>query len=233
MSDLSPQYEERSPFADFGGRRPAAFVDAGRHTQRVQFLRRAIIAVCVGAVGLIGFIVLFDPLHRLQIGGFSVASVGLEGTRIRMDKPRLSGYRADGQPYEVKANTVVQDKRRPKVFDLDSVDAKLGVKDGSTTAIQAAQGLYDAESDKLELSGSGRVKSEGQYDMKRRQASVDMRASSIVSREPVTVDLPNGRIEAAGATYEDATRKLEFIGPVHSQFRDNTPDAPADAENSQ
>ncbi|MFO1166688.1 MAG: LPS export ABC transporter periplasmic protein LptC [Rhodoblastus sp.] len=233
MSDLSPQYEERSPFADFGGRRPAAFVDAGRHTQRVQFLRRAIIAVCVGAVGLIGFIVLFDPLHRLQIGGFSVASVGLEGTRIRMDKPRLSGYRADGQPYEVKANTVVQDTRRPKVFDLDSVDAKLGVKDGSTTAIQAAKGLYDAESDKLELSGSVRVKSEGQYDMKLRQASVDMRASSIVSREPVTVDLPNGRIEAAGATYEDATRKLEFIGPVHSQFRDNTPDAPADAETSQ
>ncbi len=233
MSDLSPQYEERSPFADFGGRRPAAFVDAGRHTQRVQFLRRAIIAVCVGAVGLIGFIVVFDPLHRLQIGGFSVASVGLEGTRIRMDKPRLSGYRADGQPYEVKANTVVQDTRRPKVFDLDSVDAKLGVKDGSTTAIQAAKGLYDAESDKLELSGSVRVKSEGQYDMKLRQASVDMRASSIVSREPVTVDLPNGRIEAAGATYEDATRKLEFIGPVHSQFRDNTPDAPADAETSQ
>ena len=233
MSDLSPQYEERSPFADFGGRRPAAFVDAGRHSQRVQFLRRAIIAVCVGAVGLIGFIVVFDPLHRLQIGGFSVASVGLEGTRIRMDKPRLSGYRADGQPYEVKANTVVQDTRRPKVFDLDSVDAKLGVKDGSTTAIQAAKGLYDAESDKLELSGAVRVKSEGQYDMKLRQASVDMRASSIVSREPVTVDLPNGRIEAAGATYEDATRKLEFIGPVHSEFRDNTPDAPADAETSQ
>ena len=233
MSDLSPQYEERSPFADFGGRRPAAFVDAGRHTQRVQFLRRAIIAVCVGAVGLIGFIVVFDPLRRLQIGGFSVASVGLEGTRIRMDKPRLSGYRADGQPYEVKANTVVQDTRRPKVFDLDSVDAKLGVKDGSTTAIQAAKGLYDAESDKLELSGAVRVKSEGQYDMKLRQASVDMRASSIVSREPVTVDLPNGRIEAAGATYEDATRKLEFIGPVHSEFRDNTPDAPADAETSQ
>ena len=233
MSDLSPQYEERSPFADFGGRRPAAFVDAGRHTQRVQFLRRAIIAVCIGAVGLIGFIVVFDPLHRLQIGGFSVASVGLEGTRIRMDKPRLSGYRADGQPYEVKANTVVQDTRRPKVFDLDSVDAKLGVKDGSTTAIQAAKGLYDAESDKLELSGAVRVKSEGQYDMKLRQASVDMRASSIVSREPVTVDLPNGRIEAAGATYEDATRKLEFIGPVHSEFRDNTPDAPADAETSQ
>ena len=135
MSDTSPQIEERSSFADFGGRRPTAFVDAGRHTARVQFLRRAIIAVCVGAVGLIGFILAFDPLHRLQIGGFSVASVGLEGTRIKMDRPRLSGYRADGLPYEIKANTVVQDTRRPKVFELDSVDAKLGVKDGSTLSL--------------------------------------------------------------------------------------------------
>lgn len=233
MSETAPQIEERSSFADFGGRRPAAFVDAGRHSARVQFLRRAIIAVCVGAVGLIGFIVVFDPLHRLQIGGFSVASVGLEGTRIKMDRPRLSGYRADGQPYEVRANSVVQDTRRPKVFELDTVDAKLGSKDGSTTIIQASKGQYDAESDKLELSGVVRVRSEGQYDMKLTEASADMRASSIESRKPVTVDLPNGRIEAAGATYAEAARKLEFIGPVRSEFRDNTPDAPADAETSQ
>ena len=234
MSDTSPQYEERSSFADFGGRRPAAFVDAGRHTARVQFLRRAIIAVCVGAIGLIGFILAFDPLRRLQIGGFSVASVGLEGTRIKMDRPRLSGYRADGQPYEIKANSVVQDTRRPKVFELDNVDAKLGVKDGSTTAIQAAKGHYDAETDKLELTGAVRVRSEGQYDMKLTHAAVDMRASSIESRQPVTVDLPNGRIVAAGATFEDASRKLEFGGPVRPEFKDNTPDAPAaDAETSQ
>ncbi len=233
MSDTSPQYEERSSFADFGGRRPAAFVDAGRHTARVQFLRRAIIAVCVGAVGLIGFIVVFDPLHRLQIGGLSVGSVGLEGTRIKMDRPRLSGYRIDGQPYEIKANTVIQDTRQPKVFELDSVDAKLGSKDGSTTVIQAAKGRYDAESDKLELSGAIRVRNEGQYDMKLTQASADMRSSNLESRQPVTVDLSNGRIEAAGATYEDATRKIEFIGPVHSTFRDNTPDAPAEPETSQ
>ena len=234
MSDTSPQFEERSPFADFGGRRPAAFVDAGRHTQRVQFLRRAIIAVCIGAVGLIGFILAFDPLNRLQIGGFSVASVGLEGTRIKMDRPRLSGYRADGQPYEVRADTVVQDTRRPKVFELDNVDAKLGGKDGSTTAIQAAKGRYDAEADKLELTGAVRVQNKGQYDMKLTQAAVDMRASTIDSRQPVTVDLPNGRIEATGATFTDAARKLEFAGPVRTVLKDDTPDAPAaDAETTQ
>lgn len=233
MSDTSPQYEERSPFADFGGRRPAAFVDAGRHTQRVQFLRRAIIAVCVGAVGLIGFIVVFDPLHRLQIGGFSVASVGLEGTRIKMDRPRLSGYRADGQPYEVRADTVVQDTRHPKVFELVNVDAKLGGKDGSTTLIQAAKGQYNADTDKLELFEAVWVRNKGQYDMKLTHAAVDMRASTIRSAKPVTVDLPNGRIEASGANFMDATRQFEFLGPVRSEFRDDTPDAPADAETSQ
>ncbi|MCB1540065.1 MAG: LPS export ABC transporter periplasmic protein LptC, partial [Rhodoblastus sp.] len=129
---------------------------------------------------------------------------------------------------------VVQDTRRPKVFELDNVDAKLGGKDGSTTAIQAAKGRYDAEADKLELTGAVRVQNKGQYDMKLTQAAVDMRASTIESRQPVTVDLPNGRIEATGAMFEDATRKLEFAGPVRTVLKDDTPDAPvADAETTQ
>ena len=71
-------------------------------------------------------------------------------------------------------------------------------------------------------------------DLQLTQAAVDMRASTIDSRQPVTVDLPNGRIEATGATFTDATRKLEFAGPVRTVLKDDTPDAPAaDAETTQ
>lgn len=226
MSDLSPQYDERSRLADFGGRRPTAFVDAGRHSARVQFLRRAIVIVCVSAVALIGFILLFDPLHRLQLG-FAISGVGLDGTRITMDRPRLSGYRADGQPYEIKAKSVVQDTRRPKKFELEQVEANLGVKDGSTTSIHALAGAYDAETDKLELTGSIRVANRGRYEMNLKSASIDLRANSIVSRDPVSVALSSGRVEAAGATYEESSQKIEFLGPVHSEFTDNSPDASA------
>lgn len=218
MSEVSPQYEERASFADFGGRRPAAFVDSQRHSARVQFLRRAIVVCCVSAVGLIGFVLAFDPLHRLQLGGFNVARVGLEGTRITMDRPRLSGYRGDGQPYEVKAKTVVQDTSKPKVFELEQVDAKLGFKDGTTTRIEAQKGVYNSEIDHLSLTGLVRIRNQGRYDMVLRSATVDMKANRYESTDPVTVTLPDARVEAEQVAYIESEQRLSFTGSVHSVF---------------
>ena len=228
MSDLSPQYEDRGRFADFGGRRPAAFVDSARHTARVQFLRRAIIICCVSAVSLIGFILLFDPLHRLELG-FSVGRVGLEGTRITMERPRLSGYRADGQPYEVRADTVVQDTSQPKLFQLDHVDARLGGKDGSTTRVEALKGLYTADNDHLDLSGIVRVRNEGRYDMTLKSAAVDMKASRVETSDPVSVTISGGVVEAAGLTLLETEQRVAFEGAVHSVIEGGKDEEPAGA----
>jgi lipopolysaccharide export system protein LptC len=217
MSDTSRQYGERASFADFGGRRPAAFVDAGRHTARVQFLRRAIVVSCISAFALLGFVLLFDPLRRLELG-FSVGRVGLEGSRITMERPRLSGYRENGQPYEIKARTVVQDTARPKIFDLAQIDVKLGGKDGSTTRIEALKGSYNADTDRLELSGIVRVRNEGHYDMTLKSALVNLRESTVESTDPVTVRIPAGRVDADGVSFADQDQRLTFAGAVHSVF---------------
>jgi lipopolysaccharide export system protein LptC len=217
MSDTSRQYGERASFADFGGRRPAAFVDAGRHTARVQFLRRAIVVSCISAFALLGFVLLFDPMHRLELG-FSVGRVGLEGTRITMERPRLSGYRENGQPYEIKARTVVQDTAKPKVFELAQIDAKLRGADGSTTRIEALKGLYNTANDLLELSGIVRVRNEGHYDMTLKSALVKIRESIVESPDPVTMQVPGGRIEADSVVFSDAEDRVAFAGSVHSVF---------------
>ena len=229
MSDVSPQIDQRASFADFGGRRPAAFVDSRRHTLRVQFLRRAIVICCVSAVALIGFILMFDPLHRLQLG-FSVGRVGLEGTRITMERPRISGVRADGQPYEIKAKTVVQDTKQPKIFELDRADAKLGSRDGSTTRIEALKGLYDSDTDHLELSGIVRIRNDGHYDMTLKSAAVDMKASKVHSAEPATVSLSGGVIEAGGVDLSETESVVSFSGGVHSTFEGAKDDADAPTE---
>ena len=229
MSDVSPQFDPRASFADFGGRRPTAFVDSRRHTARVQFLRRAIVICCVSAVSLIGFIVLFDPLHRLQLG-FSVGRVGLDGTRITMDQPRISGVRADGQPYEIKAKTVIQDTKQPKLFDLDRVDAKLGSKDGSTTRLEGLKGLYNSDTDHLDLSGIVRIRNEGRYDMTLKSAAVDMKASTVHSDEPVTVVLKGGVVEASRLDLSEANSVASFSGDVHSTFEGSKDEADAPAE---
>ena len=221
MTDVTPPYEERAPFAEPAMRRPTAFVDAGRHSQRVRFLRRAIIFTCLSVVSLIAFVLVFDPLNRLQLG-FSIGRVGLDGTRITMERPRLSGWRNDGQPYEIRAKAVVQDTMRPKVFELQEVDARLGAADGSTTRIEAAKGVYDAGPDSLDLTGPIRVVSPDRYDMSLSQASVDLRAGKVVSSAPVQVHLPSADIEAGAATFLESERMVVFEGGVRSTF---APDA--------
>lgn len=217
MTDATPPYEERAPFADFAKRRPKAFVDSARHSQRVRFLRRAIVITCVSVVALIGFVLAFDPLNRLQLG-FSIGRVGLSGTRITMERPRLSGWRNDGQPYEIRAKAVVQDTTRPKVFELQEVDARLGAADGSTTRIEAARGVYDAGPDSLDLAGPIRVVNEGRYDMSLKTASVDLRAGRVTTAEPVVTRLPGAEIEGARATFAEGERAVFFEGGVSSTF---------------
>ena len=223
MTDVTPPYDERAPFANYA-QRPTAFVDSRRHSQRVRFLRRAIVITCISVVALIGFVLAFDPLNRLQLG-FSIARVGLSGTRITMERPRLSGWRNDGQPYEIRAKAVVQDTTRPKVFELQEVDARLGSADGSTTRIEAARGVYDAGPDSLDLTGPIRVLSDRRYDMSLERAAVDLRAGKVVSNTPVVVRLPGAEIEGAGAPFVETERTVTFEGGVRSIFSiaDNDP----------
>lgn len=214
---------DHAAFAAFAARRPRAFVDSVRHSQRVRFLRRAIIVVCVSVVALIGFVLTFYPLGRLQLG-FSIGRVGVQGSKITMERPRLQGWRNDGQPYEIRAQEVAQDTNQPKVFELKEVDARLGAADGTTTHIEAARGVYDSGPDTLALEGPIRIHSARRYDMVLVRAKVDLREGRVTTEEPVVVKLPTADIVADGAIFVETERTVSFDN-VRSTF---APDPRAD-----
>ena len=139
--------------------RPPLLSRAGT-PQRVKFLRRAIVIVCTSAIGLIGFVITFDPLHRLK-GGLSIGSVGISGTKVTMNDPKLSGIRRDGHAYEVKATTATQDTTAPTLLDLTGVDLRLGQADGSTTRITSQTGRYNTDAEQLDLGGRRAVPQRG------------------------------------------------------------------------
>lgn len=218
----------RDVFAGFGRAKPRAFAVAGRHSQRVRFLRRAIVVVCASSVGLIGFVSLFDPLHRLK-GGLSVGSVGISGTRVIMHDPKLSGTRRDGYAYEVKAATATQDTTVPNKLDLTGVDLRLGQADGSTTRITSRTGRYDTDAETLDLAGTVRFHNEGHYDMAFETAVMNMRAGEIRTDRPVVVKIPGSRVEADTVVFSEQTRVVAFDGNVRSVFSQDGDAAAEDA----
>ncbi len=204
--------------------RQHAVREAGRHTARVRFLRRAMVLGSVLGVSVIAIVVLFDPFHHLPLN-FSVGSVGVEGTVVTMEAPKISGLKPDGGAYAITARQGVQDITKPSVMELRDVDATVGMLDNTSSRITAESGVYDGKVDTMTLTGHARIKSTGGYDLMMRSAVMNFKTGIFSSRERLKVDVSGGTIAADQLDVTDNGHKVSFEGGVTSLF--NAPEEAA------
>ena len=198
---------------------------AGRHTARVRFLRRTMILGSVFGVSIIAIVAAFDPFHHLP-HGLSVSSVGVEGTIVTMDQPKISGLRPDGNVYAITARQGIQDITKPNVTELHDLDAILGMSDKTSSRITADTGVYDGGQDRMDLNGHARIKNSSGYDMTMKTAVMNFKTGIFSSRERSTVTISGGQVSADQLDVTDDGHKVSFTGSVNSDF--NPPDdAPA------
>lgn len=193
------------------------FKEARRHSGRVRFLRRAAIAGSLLAIVLISAAAFLNPLKRMPVD-ISVGRVGLNGTKVTLDFPKINGVQEDGQPFEIKARSAIQDITAPDVVDLLGIQSKIGAADNSTTWVSANRGTYDSSHDKLTLEGDVRIKNSGGYDIWLTSARIDFKTGGLVSQEPVKVVLDGGTIRAKQLDVSEHGHKVSFGGEVASTF---------------
>jgi lipopolysaccharide export system protein LptC len=152
---------------------------------------------------------------------FSVKRVGLDGTKITVDFPKITGVQNNGRPFEIKARSGIQDITVPNVIELKGIESSLGTADSSTSWVSAARGVYDSSSDKLTLEGDVRIKSSNGYDIWLKTARVDFKSGGLVSDEPVKVVLEGGAIEAKELDVSDNGHKVSFGGDVTSTIEND------------
>lgn len=197
--------------------RKAAFRDADRHSARVRFLRRAIFVASLGAIVAVVAIAIFDPFSRLP-KNITVDHAGLDGTRITMESPKLSGYRQDGRPYEVSAAAGVQDIRNPNVFELHEVEGRFTLTDNSIAHIEAPAGTFDNARNFMTFPGRVQITTNSGYDIHLQSAEMDVKAGTMTSNDPVTVRMNNGTIAADRLSMEQGGQAITFDGNVRSTF---------------
>lgn len=211
------------PAAPRTGRR--SFAAARRHSRLVWFLKRAIplgSSLAVLAVAVIG---IFDPFRT--IGAVSIGPVNLSGTRITMEQPRLSGFRAkDAKPYEVTAETATQDIRQPTIVEMTKLAARVELADNGLVRLEAEAGTYDTQQEQISLKRNVRVRSDKGYDVLFQSAFVDFKAGSVTSDDPVQVKFTEGTIAADRVRITDGGRVMTFEGRVSATF--NPPETGAD-----
>jgi lipopolysaccharide export system protein LptC len=177
--------------------RGRAYAEARRHSARVRALRWAIPAGALCAAAIIGLMTLFNPFGR--IAGLTLGPVSLAGTKITMENPRLTGFRKDSRPYEVTAKAALQDVRKPGLIELKDMRARLTTDEAGTVAdLVSKAGLFDTSKELLDLKDEIRVTTSRGDEVLLLSASIDMKAGTVTSAQPVKITTGSGIIQAEG-----------------------------------
>ncbi len=197
--------------------RSRAFRSAARHSARVKWLRRLILG---GAALLSVGVVWFSYFRTIDVGDahFSLSSIGISGDKVTMEHPKLTGVRRDGRPYEVTADTGVQNPHNPNRTDLTRLDARLHLSDDGETRVLGDHGLYDSVTQSLDLSGNVRIKGVN-FDLTMQTASMNFKTSALSSKDPVRLTFDGGWVSSNKMTMADNGAQITFIGNVQSQFK--------------
>jgi lipopolysaccharide export system protein LptC len=197
------------------GPRHDAFRAAGRHSTRVRVLRRVILAGAVlGIAGIVVF-AFFNPF-RLVIPNLSINSVGLNGSQITMDQPKLNGFRSDGRPYSLLAKSAVQDAKTPNVLELHDIDAHVTMGDKSVIHVVSSIGFYDSSKETMELKSEVHLSSDNGLDVRMQSAHVEFKSGSVDTDAPLTVVMSTGTVSADSMHMTDNGKQISFEGNVHT-----------------
>lgn len=207
--------------------RSRAFRAAARHSALVKWLRRLILG---GAALLSVGVVWFSYFRTINVGDahLSLASIGISGDKVTMEHPKLTGVRRDGRPYEVIADTGVQNPHNPNRTDLTRLDARLHLSDDGETRVLGDHGLYDSLAQSLDLSGHVRIKGVN-FDLAMQSATMNFKTNALSSKQPVRLNFGGGWVSAGSMTMADNGAQITFIGNVQSQFKQAADDGAAAA----
>lgn len=203
--------------------RREAFRAARRHSALVRVLRVALPVVCVAVIAVLSVSGLSFSIPE---GRLDIESIGLDGSTVVMDSPRLSGYRAGRGTYVIEAEKAEQDVTLSNIVNLTGLDGKLTQEDGRWATINAGTGKLDTENQRLELWDRIIVRADGGYRAVLSDASVNMSTGSVRTDKPVKVDMFNGSLAASRMTITESGRAMAFEGDVKLRVILGVPSAP-------
>lgn len=191
-----------------------AFRAARRHSRLVRILRVTIPVAVVSGLAILFLITYFNPLRMLGKLPIDISDLVVSGTKITMEKPRLSGFTQDQRAYELSAETAAQDMTKPDFIELRNIRAKMDMQDKTTMQMSAATGLYNSKTEKLKLERDIFLSSSNGYKGKMIEAMIDTKKGHVVSDKPVELEMLQGTLNANKLEIVDNGELVRFHGGV-------------------
>ena len=197
--------------------REKAFVAAKRHSRFVRIFRIVLpVSVVIASLGIF----VASGLYGDSQLAFSVGNIAVGDRGLTMNDARLTGVNDDNQFYEINADTAIQSLSDPNILILEGIKARILSNDDDQgwANLEALEGVYDRENERLKLNKDIRVRSSEGYDIRMDTADVDLGNGSVVTRDPVKIDMVNGTLRAQGMRIENSGEMLHFFDGVSLNF---------------
>ena len=196
--------------------RERAFRRARRHSLVVKVLR---FALPLGAVGVTGFYALtLGVSWQLGPGRLKVGEVQLTADDLTMKNPTYFGLTKDGGRYEVRAKKAIVQFAKEAPIKLIDVDGDLLQANNVATKLKAKHGLMDNAKSELELYDGIEIDASNGMKARMSRATVYSKEHRVVSKEPVDLTMPTGRVQGASMTMRTDTREATFLGDVKAHL---------------
>jgi len=128
---------------------------------------------------------------------------------------RFSGFDSRNQPFLVTADVASQASEHDTVISLELPKADIALADGAWVQLSAREGLYDRETQTVDLIGQVSFFHDKGFELHTETARVDLADGSAMGREAVTGQGLFGQIEATGFDSYDQGDRIIFLGPSH------------------
>lgn len=221
-------YSRRPEHAPVAGRNPRrqspdprmhGYGAAVRHSSRVRFLRRVLPLLAIGILGIAAAVAWLDPFRIVRDFPLDVMKLSIQGNKLVMDAPKLSGFTKDGRGYNITATAAAQDLSKTNIIELEGIKASFALTNNGLTELAAAKGLYDAKADTVRLTEGIVIRSTAGYEGKLQDATIEVKRGHVTTENPVDISFNNGAISADRMEVYDNGARAIFEGRVKMIMR--------------
>lgn len=147
---------------------------------------------------------------RFRIGPVAISAEDAEN--FRMLNARYTGVDRKSRPYAITANSAEQQTADARVVNLASPKADILLSNQSWIALTAEDGIFDRESQILELTGAVNLFHDSGYEFHTTSAIFDLMAGDAIGQEQVTGQGPFGQLTAEGFRIHNQGERIELVG---------------------
>jgi LPS export ABC transporter protein LptC len=180
-------------------------------------VRPILVLVIIITLGVI--LSVFLSARRFQAPQTPVVNEVQQEASLSMGEIRMASTRDGAKAWDLTAESgYYLDNRQQAIFNNISVFFYL--KEGGQVTLTADKGIYQSESNDLELTGHVVVKND-QYRMESTQLQYEHKLRILVSNTPVSVKGQTIDLAAESMAYYLETSKITLKGNISGTIRDN------------